>query len=388
MVDATGKNIVICCDGTGNEVTTNLSNVLKTYRLLEDSVNQVCYYDPGIGTLGDSNPWSKYLLGIRRVFGLATGRGLDQNILDAYQFLVENYENGDRVYLFGFSRGAYTVSALAGFVYQIGLLKPEQFNLNRYALKAYRSVPFQSNSDAAWRFSRVAKAARMEIHFLGLWDTVGSIITPRRDMYFVWSLQDLPHTKLNPAVRIVRLASAIDEKRRMFRLHQWEPDQEFKPNPFVKDNDECGQKQDFQQLWFPGVHSDVGGGYAEKDSAISKYPLDWMVTEAKKAGLLINQAMYERLVKGKDRKNSSRKYVAADHLGKIHDSMTGAWKILEYLPKRVKWLRWPHRNTFLGFYLPRKEPRFIPEGQQFHASVKKRIQENSDYKPENMPEDQ
>jgi len=77
------KNIVICCDGTGNEVTTNLSNVLKTYRLLDDCENQVRYYDPGIGTLGDSNPWSKYFIATKRVFGLATGRGLDQNILDA-----------------------------------------------------------------------------------------------------------------------------------------------------------------------------------------------------------------------------------------------------------------------------------------------------------------
>ncbi len=382
-----GKNIVICCDGTGNEVTTNLSNVLKTYRLLNDSEEQVRYYDPGIGTLGESNPWSKYLLGAKRVFGLATGRGLDENILDAYRFLVNNYEKGDKIFLFGFSRGAYTVSALAGFIYQIGLLKPEQLNLCQYALKAYRSVPFQDDDKAAWRFSRVANASLIDIHFMGLWDTVSSIITPRRDMYILFSLQDLPHTRCNPAIKTIRLASAVDEKRRMFRLHQWEPDQEFRPNPFIDTEGKEIPKQDLKQLWFPGVHSDVGGGYEEKDSAISKFPLDWMVTEAEHAGLIIDQAMYERLVKGKERENSSREYVEADHLGKIHDSMTWEWKILEYLPKRKKWLRWPDRKTFLGFYFPCKEPRFIPEGQDFHESVRQRMNDDEKYKPNNLPDD-
>lgn len=379
-----GKNIVICCDGTGNEINTNLSNVLKLYRLLNNGEEQIRYYDPGIGTLGDNNPWSKFWSRAKRIFGLATGRGLDQNILDAYSFLVDNYNEGDKVYLFGFSRGAYTVSALAGFLYQIGLLTPEQKNLYEYALKAYRDVPFQSGEESAWRFSRVTGARRVEIHFMGLWDTVSSIITPRRDLFFHWTLQDLPHTARNPAVRTVRLAAAVDEKRRMFRLHQWEPDQIFKPNPFIAGDE---GKQDFHQIWFPGVHSDVGGGYPEEESAIAKFPLDWIVTEAQNAGLHIDDDLYQRMVNGRDRENSSRKYVKANHLGKIHNSMTAGWKLLEYLPKRVKWLKWPQKKTFLGWYLPLEEPRHIASGQHVHETVKHRMTELPDYQPNNLPPD-
>jgi len=116
---------------------------------------------------------------------------------------VENYQPGDKIFLFGFSRGAYTVSALAGFLYQIGLLKPEQFNLFQYALKAYRSVPFGENGEAAWRFARVANATRVDIHFLGLWDTVSSIITPRQDLYFIWSLQNLPYTACESIMKCI-----------------------------------------------------------------------------------------------------------------------------------------------------------------------------------------
>lgn len=375
-----GKNIVICCDGTGNEINTHLSNVLKLYRLLENTEDQIRYYDPGIGTMGDNNPWSKYLVSAKRIFGLATGRGLDENILDAYSFLVDNYEDGDKVYLFGFSRGAYTVSALAGFIYQIGLLSKDQTNIYQYALKAYRNVPFQVNEKNAWRFSRITGAKRIEVHFMGLWDTVSSIITPRRSSIF-WSLQDLPHTSANPVVRTVRLASAVDEHRRMFRLHQWKPGQLFKPNPFVDDQ----EPQDFQQMWFSGVHSDVGGGYPEDESSIAKYPLEWMVSEAMSSGLRIDDYMFERLIKGEDRQNSKRKYIHANFLGIVHNSMTPLWKLLEYFPKRKKWLNWPSKKSFLGWYLPLQEPRHISKDQQLHSSVFKRMEAlGKEYDPYNL----
>jgi uncharacterized protein (DUF2235 family) len=107
-----GKNVVICCDGTGNQVERNLSNVLKLFRIFHKDDGQRVYYNPGIGTIGTDDPWTKLTQNTKGVFELATGYGLDDEILSAYRFLGENYQKDDRLFLFGFSRGAYTVRAL------------------------------------------------------------------------------------------------------------------------------------------------------------------------------------------------------------------------------------------------------------------------------------
>ena len=103
----------LCCDGTGNEVSENISNVLKLYRVLrktgKTTPRQVVFYDPGVGTLARPDPWTKFRQDAIAVLGLMTGYGLDDNVLAAYTFLINNYEEGDDIYLFGFSRGAYTV---------------------------------------------------------------------------------------------------------------------------------------------------------------------------------------------------------------------------------------------------------------------------------------
>ena len=104
------RHIVICCDGTGNEISENISNVLKLYRTLRKTENttphQRVFYDPGVGTLARPNPWKKLVQDANAVFGLATGYGLDDNVLNSYEFIVDNYEDGDAIYLFGFSRGS------------------------------------------------------------------------------------------------------------------------------------------------------------------------------------------------------------------------------------------------------------------------------------------
>ena len=127
------KNIVICCDGTGNEINENISNVLKLYRCLRKTGKtdppQIVFYDPGVGTLARPDPWRKVLQDTFAIFGLVTGYGLDDNVLKAYEFLVRNYEDGDEIFLFGFSRGAYTVRLLAGFIHKVGLVWPQQSNL-------------------------------------------------------------------------------------------------------------------------------------------------------------------------------------------------------------------------------------------------------------------
>jgi uncharacterized protein (DUF2235 family) len=96
------KNIVICCDGTGNEVSENISNVLKLYRIVQKTPSQVVFYDPGVGTLSRPDPWSKFQQDTKTVLGLATGYGLDDNVLAAYEFLMSHYQDGDAVYLFWF----------------------------------------------------------------------------------------------------------------------------------------------------------------------------------------------------------------------------------------------------------------------------------------------
>ncbi len=143
------KNIVICCDGTGNEISENISNVLKLYRTLrkteKTTPRQMVFYDPGVGTLARSNPWKKLVQDASAIFGLATGYGLDDNVLDSYEFIVDNYADGDAIYLFGFSRGAYTVRVLAGLIHKIGLISKQQVNLAGSGLTAYK----QFSSDTA-----------------------------------------------------------------------------------------------------------------------------------------------------------------------------------------------------------------------------------------------
>ncbi|MDH3668799.1 MAG: DUF2235 domain-containing protein [Paracoccaceae bacterium] len=380
------KNIVICADGTGNEIKENLSNVLKLYRILEKNGQQVCFYDPGVGTISNSDAWSRLKHKAKGVFGLATGYGLDANVLDSYRFLVRNYRDGDQIYLFGFSRGAYTVRVLAGFLNLVGLVQPEQEHLTSCALTAYKQASNQDDFRIAWRVQRVLETRRVTIHFMGCWDTVGTVIIPRPDrLYLIPSLETLPYTKTNPCVRAFRHAIAIDERRRMFRLSTWTEPQKFKTNPFVKDEDAA--EQDIEQVWFAGVHSDIGGGYPETQSGLAKIPLDWMIDEAEKHGLICHESRRRRYVQGDNPRNSTRVYVAPNPEGMLHDSITGAWPVLEWLPKRATRIEWHERKAALGVYLPRSEPRPIPPDATIHPSVgeRKRSRISPTYNPVNLP---
>jgi len=272
------RNLIVLCDGTGNEVEGDLSNVLKLYRMAIKDERQKVFYEPGVGTIGDDDAWARIRRNIRSVWGLATGMGLDDNILSAYRFLCSVHEPGDRIFLFGFSRGAYTVRALAGLIHMVGLLYPEQSNLANYALTSYKRSSRLDDLHIAWDFKRIVGGRRATIHFLGLWDTVASMIVPRPDRLYLPSLQRLPFTRENPSVRAVRHAMAIDERRRMFRMNRWVDDQPFVEDPFAEPADRVAQ--DVKQVWFMGVHADIGGGYPELESGLSKFPLLWMLEEA------------------------------------------------------------------------------------------------------------
>jgi uncharacterized protein (DUF2235 family) len=379
------KNIVICCDGTGNQINADLSNVLKLFRVVRKNDEQTVFYDPGVGTIGSSEPWARFKANARGVWGLLTGYGLDANVLDAYRFLVDVYEDGDQIYLFGFSRGAYTIRVLAGFIRLVGLVEPSQRNLSDYALAAYKKAAEKSDFEIAWRFERVMSTRRVAIKFMGVWDTVSSLIVPRPDRFYLPSLQELPYTKSNEYVAVVRQAIAIDERRRMFRIDLWEEKDQpkFKPNPFDPAEPKA---QDIKQVWFSGVHSDVGGGYPETESGPAKYPLQWLIEEAVEHGLLINTAMFNHLVCGRQRKGATRDYVPPDFKVDVHDSMNAGWRVLEYLPKRETRRDWTKRSAWLGWYLPQSEPRFIPDGAWVHHSVLDRWDDDVDYRPENLPD--
>ena len=378
-----GRNIVLCCDGTGNEIEENLSNVLKLYRVLVQDERQLVYYDPGIGTLGRTSAWARLKQNARGVFGMATGYGLDDDVTAAYRFLCEHYREGDRVYLFGFSRGAYTVRVLAGFLRLVGLLRPEQANLADYAFTAYKQAADRNAFTIAWRFQRVTGAEEVPVRFMGAWDTVSSVIVPRPDrLYLVPGRRMLPFTATNDNVEVFRQAAAIDERRRMFRLNRWNEPQNYQPNRFDPDSK---RPQDISQVWFAGVHADIGGGYPEADSGLAKYPLRWMIDEARAHGLLVNQAMVNHLVLGMPRKGASAKYVEPDPAAPVHRSMTLAWSLIEWIPKRTRWQLWPRRPSLLGWYIPWAEPRLIPEGARIHQSVIDRMAKRPDYRPVNLP---
>ena len=407
------KNIAICCDGTGNEISENISNVLKLYRVLRKTdktePRQVVFYDPGVGTLARPDPWRKALQDAVTVLGLATGYGLDDNVLAAYEFLINNYEDDDEIYLFGFSRGAYTVRVLAGLIHKIGLLSPQQCNLAGAALTAYKQFSTDAErlevgsnrselvdsdddpedgepvtkDDQAAQFARIVSSRWPTIKFVGVWDTVASVIVPRPDRFYLPSLQKLAYVDENPSVKVFRQAISIDERRRMFRLDPWTEPQTFMRNRFSKTNN--AEPQDSLQVWFSGVHGDIGGGYAEKKSGLSKFPLIWMIEEAVKHGLSVNRQTINQLAWGIQRKGSPFSYVAPDIMRAPYDSMTPAWRLLEYIPKADKYKEWQARKSYLGYYIPNAEPRFIPLDSFIHESVVRRMEVVPNYKPVNLP---
>mgnify|MGYP001420641950 CR=1 FL=1 len=374
------RNLVVLMDGTGNELGRNLSNVLKLFRIAEKGERQLCFYNPGVGTIGRINPWRRFKQKFVGLIGLAFGYGLDDNVLSAYKFLVENWREGDRIYLFGFSRGAWTVRVLAGLIHLVGLLRPEQLNMCDAALGTYKRAASENDLPLAWHFSRVIGARHPTIQFVGVWDTVASVIVPRPDRFYIPSLETLPYTQTNPSVAIFRHALALDERRRMFRVAQWGQPQDYVPNRFKP---ERRRVQDVEQRWFPGVHSDVGGGYPEVESALSKQPLIWIVEEAVKAGLRITRSNLRHLAYGESISGSAHQYVAPSPTGKLHRSLTGPWWVLEILPKSVQYREW-RRRSLLGQYLPLAEPRKVDPLHAIDPTIGARKAAYADYDPPNV----
>lgn len=389
------KNIVILCDGTSNEISKDRTNILRLYGTLKKDDMQIVYYDPGVGTFGADDAASYTYRRLHEFWGLMTGWGLDHNVKEAYRFIVRYYDNGkrkyendqeaDKIYLFGFSRGAYTARVLAGFIHNVGLLDPVNLNLLDYAYRAYKDVTdYKDENEAEMRdggafaevrlYERMLRPQRPQIKCLGLFDTVSSVLeSGRRFLRF----RSHASTRYNPSVEHVRHAVAIDERRTMFQPQLWPLGQNYRPIRHHKDSE---RPQDAKEVWFSGSHGDVGGGYPEAKSALAKIPLHWMVEETAAMGLRYKTRTVNRLVLGKN-----GDYVAPDPLAVPNNSMKGIWPPFEYLPRRKSKHFDSHASTFLGFYLPRRERRVIPADAQIHGSVHARRGTPSDFPQPNLP---
>ena len=376
------KKIVICLDGTGNKITKNPTNVGLLFRCLPiETDNQLSYYDFGVGTIHRKKTWGHTKQKIDSIMGLATGLGIDEQVLRAYQFLVKYHSKGDLIYLFGFSRGAHAARMLAGLIYSSGILYPHHSHLCEAVLDSYknlREVKFSNSDDALSRFGGVVRTKLSHIHFLGLWDTVSSVIIPGVTSF---DLEKLAYTSVNPGVKHVRHAAAIDEKRRMFRLDRWKSDQVFKPNQYS----ETEEKQDFKEVWFSGVHSDIGGGYARHKSSLSKFPLIWMLEEAKSLGLLIFERSFQYLSGQKPYTvDTTFIYPKGDPKAKLNKSLSIGWWLFEPWPKANKLKECPNKKSFLGHYIPNGEPRFIEDAAVIHPSVFEKMRLDPFYNPVNL----
>lgn len=352
------KNIVVCCDGTANEFAKNNTNVVKLHStLIHDSPAQCTYYHPGVGTMEPPGALTPLRRWVTRVLGLAIGAYLENDIRDAYAFLMRSYEPGDRVFLFGFSRGAYTVRAVAALLHMYGLLRPGNDALIPYAIRMMMAIQQARRRSSHERMVSEYFALAREFKrtmsreckpwFVGVWDTVGSV-------GWVENPLRLPFTADNPDIEYGRHAIAIDERRAFFRTNLWRPG---------SDADRAHGPKDLLQVWFAGVHCDVGGGYPEEESGLSKLALEWMLDEASapNVGLLIDPVERARVLG----LTGSGREAAPDPNAPLHESLAGAWVLAEFVFKRH--YNWRTRREERRMNLFRR--RTVPQGAMIHWSV-------------------
>ncbi len=365
-----GRNIVLCFDGTSNNVTGQMTNVLRLYKMLERSDAQLAWYDSGVGTVVDPEGMTTFHRLTRRIIDFAIGFSIRRHFCAAYAFLAQNYRPGDQIYLFGFSRGAYTARALAGAIKLFGIPRPELAHLAELAWSIYANdagiLNIQDRFGGSERFREsFSIEVCPKVHFVGVWDTVSS---------YGWfgDLESLPHTRNNEVIEHVRHAIAIDERRAFFRQNRFE---------------QSPEQLSFKQVWFAGCHSDVGGGYPEANSEAQTafISLEWMLREAEGLGLRILDT---------NRKDGFKNHLPGPPNPKsIHESLTGKWKLVEFVPRRAfnskkkrKAWRLPNffkrRTIFDGKPVNGK----VQTAETVHISVIER-KEQTGYNPPNLPKD-
>ena len=335
------KNIVLCSDGTGNDAKKlRGTNILRLFQAIDiDGANptQVAVHDDGVGSQGFKP--------LRMISG-ATGLGLSSNIRQIYRFLCTNYEPGDKIYLFGFSRGAYTVRAVTGMILRCGvartwdldqtsgrkipLANTEFNNRVRAAYRAFRKSYRQPSGNNTLSDTEIfrneyavhdathAPRGKVEIKFVGVWDTVDAVGLPIDELAqffdrFVWKFR-FPEKELGARVKKGCHALAIDDARHTFHPVLWDERHEQSVKP-----DEAPR---IEQVWFSGMHADVGGGYARSELALVS--LNWMMEKAKQHGLIFQSEKW----------NEYR--AAANPLGTLHNSRAGPAVYYRYKPRHIQ----------------------------------------------------
>ncbi len=332
------KNIVICLDGTNNKIQAAVNtNVVRMFDLLDLSnpAVQVGYYDPGVGTSASPSAWTPVARTVSRYAGLAFGAGLRQNLGEAYTYLMSVFEAGDRVFVFGFSRGAYTARALTGMLEVFGLFRHGSENLVPYAVSEYaKQERGKRDFGTARQYARIHGREiggeykdHFPIHFVGLWDTVKAAGP-------LWRQLKWPYTRQLPHASTIRHAVSIDEKRRAYREYLVE-----RP----KADHRARADQDLEEVWFAGVHSDVGGLFPT-GARLSDIPLKWMAEQAVAAGLCVRPQMWDQVQQVTDNEAT----------GRVH-RMGAAWVVLG------------------------TRRREIPNTALLHSSVASRIAEDPSY---------
>ncbi|KIK76154.1 hypothetical protein PAXRUDRAFT_170739 [Paxillus rubicundulus Ve08.2h10] len=319
----THRTLVLCFDGTGDQFDADNSNIVQFFSMLrkDDPSQQLVYYQAGIGTYTIPQIATPLMAKISKTIDLMVGSHLDAHVMGGYEFLMQNYEAGDKICIFGFSRGAYTARALVGMVHKVGLLPRCNHQQVPFAYKMYTK-----EDETGWRQSTAFKKAfsiNVDIEFVGVWDTVSSVgIIPHR----------LPFTKASDNIRYFRHAMSLDERRVRFKANYW--------NRPTKEDCELGVKReemphshkhalkhqgkhgpddgheetlpelerqysqaitetDVEEVWFAGVHTDVGGGSVVNGTrnSLARIPLRWMIRQCFKTGtgILFHRSMFKQI---------------------------------------------------------------------------------------------
>jgi uncharacterized protein (DUF2235 family) len=307
------KRLVMCCDGTwstpdqernGKPCPTNVTKIATAVASEGDGTAQSIFYQPGVGTAVG-----------QRLRGGAFGWGLSKGVQDVYRFVVDNYEPGDELFFFGFSRGAYMARSTVGLIRNAGILRHENASRIKQAYQLYRDRGVKPRDTESELFRRSFSHGQAAIRFLGVWDTVGALgiplyrnpltaLTNRR-----WQFHDV---ELSGSVQAAYQALAIDETRRPFEAAVWEQ------GPDADD-------QTLEQVWFAGCHSDVGGGLT--DTALSDVALGWMADRARSCGLGFREDAFVWPENGAQPSRRNAGFVP-DPRGRLHDSSTGAARLL------------------------------------------------------------
>jgi len=329
------KKIVLCADGTWNTphgpaALPNDTNVRKLYELVANQADQLKYYDSGVGTNG--TPFEHF-------FGGAMGDGLFEKVQDGYGFLAYVWDPGDDIYIFGFSRGAYTARSLGGMIAYFGV--PNRNLDNRTVARifeAYRITDHAQKLAAKKELADYYGLEEVNVKMVGVWDTVGALGIPGHLFSaFDQAKYGFLDTTLNPCVQKAYHAISIDERRAQFAPTLWT---DAAGNP--RSND-----AEVQQVWFPGVHCDVGGSYLEQE--LSNVTLRWMIDNARANGLVFDEAQVKKCL-------NAPPYHPE---GRAHDE----WKVIPWgLPKH----------------------RIVPDNAVMSNTVAERMKRVAEYRPENL----